>query len=57
MSGIRKSFKISYSPGHMEQSITDFNSEGLEGDAEMELNEEMDERGEWEDEEEEIAAG
>jgi ribosome biogenesis protein SSF1/2 len=29
----------------------------LEGDGEMELNKEMEERGEWEDEEEEIAAG
>ena len=32
-------------------------SEGLEGDAEMELNEDMEERGEWEDEQKEIAAG
>jgi hypothetical protein len=32
-------------------------SEGLEGDGEMEVNEEADERGEWEDEQEEIAAG
>lgn len=31
--------------------------EGLEGDGEMELNEKMEDKGEWEDEEEEIAAG
>jgi len=33
----------------------EWDSEGLEGDAEMELNEEAEEKGEWEDEEEEIA--
>lgn len=32
-----------------------FDSEGLEGDAEAEVNEKMDEAGDWEDEEEEIA--
>lgn len=40
-----------------EMDVVEWDSEGLEGDGEMELNEEMDERGEWEDEEEEIAAG
>jgi ribosome biogenesis protein SSF1/2 len=35
----------------------EWDSEGLEGDGEMELNEKMEDRGEWEDEEEEIAAG
>jgi ribosome biogenesis protein SSF1/2 len=40
-----------------EMDVDEWDSEGLEGDAEMELNKEMDERGEWEDEEEEIAAG
>lgn len=34
-----------------------FDSEGLEGDAETQLNEQMDEAGEWEDEEQEIANG
>lgn len=32
-----------------------FDSEGLEGDAEMQINEKMEEAGEWEDEEDEIA--
>ncbi|KAH8743695.1 Brix domain-containing protein [Hyaloscypha finlandica] len=40
-----------------EMDVDEWDSEGLEGDGEMELNEEMEERGEWEDEEEEIAAG
>ena len=40
-----------------EMDVDEWDSEGLEGDAEMELNEDMDERGEWQDEEEEIAAG
>ncbi|RDL42144.1 Uncharacterized protein BP5553_02123 [Venustampulla echinocandica] len=40
-----------------EMDVDEWDSEGLEGDGEMELNEDMDERGEWEDEEEEIAAG
>jgi ribosome biogenesis protein SSF1/2 len=40
-----------------EMDVDEWDSEGLEGDAEMELNEEMDEKGEWEDAEEEIAAG
>ncbi|EAQ87668.1 hypothetical protein CHGG_04287 [Chaetomium globosum CBS 148.51] len=35
----------------------DFDSEGLQGDAEEQVNAEMEERGEWEDEEEEIAQG
>ncbi|KAJ9133951.1 Brix-domain-containing protein [Coniochaeta hoffmannii] len=34
-----------------------FDSEGLEGDAEEQVNAMMEENGEWEDEEEEIAAG
>jgi ribosome biogenesis protein SSF1/2 len=41
----------------LKRNLLTFNSEGLEGDGEMELNEEMEDRGEWEDEEEEIAAG
>lgn len=40
-----------------EMDVDEWDSEGLEGDGEMELNEEMEERGEWEDEQEEIAAG
>jgi ribosome biogenesis protein SSF1/2 len=40
-----------------EMDVDEWDSEGLEGDAEMELNEEMDGKGEWEDAEEEIAAG
>ncbi|TGO36272.1 hypothetical protein BHYA_0130g00220 [Botrytis hyacinthi] len=40
-----------------EMDVDEWDSEGLEGDGEMELNEEMEEKGEWEDEEEEIAAG
>lgn len=40
-----------------EMDIDEWDSEGLEGDGEMELNEDMDDKGEWEDEEEEIAAG
>jgi ribosome biogenesis protein SSF1/2 len=35
----------------------DFDSEGLEGDAEGQVNARMEEKGEWEDEEEEIAQG
>ncbi|KAJ9138203.1 Ribosome biogenesis protein SSF1 [Pleurostoma richardsiae] len=35
----------------------DFDSEGLEGDAETQVNEKMEDKGEWEDEEDEIAAG
>lgn len=35
----------------------EFDSEGLEGDAETQVNERMEEGGEWEDEEEEIAGG
>jgi ribosome biogenesis protein SSF1/2 len=33
----------------------EFDSEGLEGDAELQVNERLEENGEWEDEEEEIA--
>jgi ribosome biogenesis protein SSF1/2 len=40
-----------------EMDVDEWDSEGLEGDGEMELNEEIEDRGEWEDEEEEIAAG
>lgn len=40
-----------------EMDVDEWDSEGLAGDGEMELNEEMEERGEWEEEEEEIAAG
>jgi ribosome biogenesis protein SSF1/2 len=38
-------------------SNAEWDSEGLEGDAEMEVNEEAEENGEWEDQEAEIAAG
>jgi ribosome biogenesis protein SSF1/2 len=37
--------------------VGEWDSEGLAADGEMELNEEMETRGDWEDEEEEIAAG
>lgn len=37
--------------------VDEWDSEGLEGDGEMEYNEEMDDKGEWEEAEEEIAAG
>lgn len=40
-----------------EMDVDEWDSEGLAGDGEMELNEEMEDRGEWADEEEEIAAG
>lgn len=40
-----------------DMDVDEWDSEGLEGDGETELNEEMEERGEWEDEQEEIAAG
>ncbi len=40
-----------------EMDVDEWDSEGLEGDGELELNEEMDEQGEWEEEEEEIAGG
>lgn len=40
-----------------EMDVDEWDSEGLEGDGEMQLNEEMEEKGEWEDEEAEIAAG
>ena len=40
-----------------DMDVDEWDSEGLEGDAEMELNEHMDEAGEWEDAQEEIAAG
>jgi len=40
-----------------EMDVGEWDSEGLAGDGEMELNEEMENRGDWEDEEEEIAAG
>ncbi|KAI9740896.1 MAG: hypothetical protein M1818_004501 [Claussenomyces sp. TS43310] len=40
-----------------DMDVDEWDSEGLEGDGEMELNEEMDKKGEWEEEEEEIAAG
>jgi ribosome biogenesis protein SSF1/2 len=40
-----------------EMDVDEWDSEGLAGDGELELNEEMEERGEWEDEKEEIAAG
>jgi len=40
-----------------EMDVDEWDSEGLAGDGELELNEDMDDRGEWEDEEDEIAAG
>ncbi|PBP22492.1 ribosome biogenesis protein [Diplocarpon rosae] len=40
-----------------EMDVDEWDSEGLEGDGEMELNEVLQEQGEWEDEQEEIAAG
>jgi ribosome biogenesis protein SSF1/2 len=40
-----------------EMGIDEWDSEGLKGDGEMELNEDMEDRGEWEVEEEEIAGG
>jgi ribosome biogenesis protein SSF1/2 len=40
-----------------EMDVDEWDSEGLEGDGEMQLNEEMEDRGEWEEEEELIAAG
>lgn len=38
-----------------DMDVEDFDSEGLAGDAEYQVNEKMEEDGEWEDEEEEIA--
>jgi ribosome biogenesis protein SSF1/2 len=40
-----------------DMDVDEWDSEGLEGDGELQLNEEMDGKGEWEDQEEEIAAG
>lgn len=40
-----------------EMDVDEWESEGLAGDGELELNEDMDDRGEWKDEEDEIAAG
>jgi ribosome biogenesis protein SSF1/2 len=40
-----------------EMDVDEWDSEGLEGDAEMEVNEKADEDGEWEEQELEIAAG
>lgn len=40
-----------------EMDVDEWDSEGLGGDGEMEYNEEMDDKGEWEDEQQEIAAG
>lgn len=40
-----------------EMDVDEWDSEGLEGDAEMEVNEEAEEEGEWEEQEKEIAAG
>ncbi|RFU27437.1 hypothetical protein B7463_g8905, partial [Scytalidium lignicola] len=40
-----------------EMDVDEWDSEGLEGDGELELNEVMEDKGEWEDEEQEIAAG
>jgi len=40
-----------------EMDVDEWDSEGLEGDGETQLNEKMEAQGAWEDEEEEIAAG
>lgn len=40
---------------YSDMDFDEFDSEGLEGDAEYQVNEKMEEDGEWEDEEEEIA--
>jgi len=40
-----------------DMDVDEWDSEGLEGDGEELLNEEMEAKGEWEDEEQEIAAG
>lgn len=40
-----------------EMDVDEWDSEGLAGDGELELNEDMDDRGEWVDDEDEIAAG
>jgi ribosome biogenesis protein SSF1/2 len=40
-----------------DMDVDEFDSEGLAGDAEFKVNEKMEEDGEWEDEEEEIANG
>ncbi|RDW70359.1 hypothetical protein BP5796_08756 [Coleophoma crateriformis] len=40
-----------------DEMVDEWDSEGLEGDGEMAYNEQMEENGEWEDEQEEIAAG
>ena len=42
---------------YSDMDVDEFDSEGLEGDAEYQVNEKMEAEGEWEDEEEEIAAG
>ncbi|TVY55224.1 Brix domain-containing protein C1B9.03c [Lachnellula cervina] len=43
--------------GDDEMDVDEWDSEGLEGDGEMELNEEMEDKGQWEEEEAEIAGG
>lgn len=40
-----------------EMDVGEWDSEGLAGDGEMELNEDMDDEGDWEEQQEEIAAG
>lgn len=40
---------------YSDMDVDEFDSEGLEGDAEYQVNEKMEAEGEWEDEEEEIA--
>lgn len=42
---------------YSDMDVDDYDSEGLEGDAEYQVNERMEDEGEWEDEEEEIANG
>lgn len=42
---------------YSDMDVDDFDSEGLAGDAEYQVNEKMEENDEWEDEEEEIANG
>jgi ribosome biogenesis protein SSF1/2 len=43
--------------GYESMDVDEWDSEGLEGDAEMQVNEDAEENGDWEDQEEEIAAG
>jgi ribosome biogenesis protein SSF1/2 len=46
-----------YDDEYDDMDVDEWDSEGLEGDAEMRVNEAADDAGEWEDQEQEIAAG